>query len=70
MTKEEIARFEQFLLLSQCFQKSSAADASTSGKGLINQILKPIKSDFLGFRKINFDLIQCRSNYMFSTAMI
>ena len=24
----EIARFEQFLILSQCFQKSSAADAS------------------------------------------
>ena len=28
MAKGEIARFEQFLFLSQCFQKSSAADAS------------------------------------------
>ena len=26
----EIARYEQFLLLSQCFQKSSAVDASES----------------------------------------
>ena len=30
MAKEEIARFEQFLLLFQCFQKSSAAEASES----------------------------------------
>ena len=29
MAKGEIARFEQFLILSRCFQKSSAADAST-----------------------------------------
>ena len=28
VAKGEIARFEQFLLLSKCFQKSSAADAS------------------------------------------
>ena len=28
MAKEEIACFEQFLLLSQCFQKSSAAKVS------------------------------------------
>ena len=30
VTKGEIARFEQFLLLSQCFQKSSAEEASES----------------------------------------
>ena len=30
VAKGEIARFEKFLLLSQCFQKSSAADASES----------------------------------------
>ena len=30
MTKGEIARFEQFLLLSQFFQKSSAIDSSKS----------------------------------------
>ena len=30
VAKEEIARFEQFLLLQLCFQKSSAADASES----------------------------------------
>ena len=29
MAKGDIARFQQFLLLSQCFQMSSAADAST-----------------------------------------
>ena len=28
LAKGEVARFEQFLLLSQCFQKSSAAEAS------------------------------------------
>ena len=28
VTKGEIARFEQFLLLSQCFQKLFAAEAS------------------------------------------
>ena len=28
MAKGEIAHFEQFLLLSQCFQKLSAVDAS------------------------------------------
>ena len=28
LAKGEIARFEQILLLSQCFQKSSAADVS------------------------------------------
>ena len=28
VAKEEISRFEQFLLLSQCFQNSSAAEAS------------------------------------------
>ena len=27
LTKEEIASFEQFLILSECFQKSSAAEA-------------------------------------------
>ena len=37
MAKGEIVRLEQFLLLPQCFQKSSAADASTSEKGLIKQ---------------------------------
>ena len=30
MEKEEIAHFEQFPLLSQCFKKSSAAEASES----------------------------------------
>ena len=30
MAKGEIARFEQFLLLSQCFPKSSAAEVSES----------------------------------------
>ena len=30
MAKDEIARLEQFLLLIQCFQKSSAAEASES----------------------------------------
>ena len=30
MAKGEIARFEQFLLLSQCFKKPSAAEASES----------------------------------------
>ena len=30
MAKGEIACFEQFLLLSQCFQKSSASEASKS----------------------------------------
>ena len=30
VTKEEIACFEQFLLLSQCFQKWSAAEAAES----------------------------------------
>ena len=34
VSKGEIACFEQFRLLSQCFQKSSAADASIGGKGL------------------------------------
>ena len=37
VAKGEIARSEQFLLLPQCFQKSSAADASKTslhvGKG-------------------------------------
>ena len=36
VAKGEIARFEQFLLLSQCFQKSCATDACTGGKGLIS----------------------------------
>ena len=36
MAKEGIASFEQFLLLQQCFQMSSAADAPTSGKRLIS----------------------------------
>ena len=31
MAKGEIARFEQFLLLSLCFKKPSAAEASESG---------------------------------------
>ena len=30
MARGEIARFEQFLLLSECFQKSSAAESSES----------------------------------------
>ena len=30
VAKGEIARLEQFLLLTECFQKSSAADASGS----------------------------------------
>ena len=30
LAKGEIARFEQFLLLSQCFQKLSAAEVSES----------------------------------------
>ena len=30
VAKGEIARFEQFLLLSRCFQKSSAAETSES----------------------------------------
>ena len=30
VAKGEIARFEQFLLLTQCFQMSSAAEASES----------------------------------------
>ena len=34
MAKGEIACFEQLHSLSQCFQTSSAADASTGGKGL------------------------------------
>ena len=37
VAKRETARVEQFLLLSQCFQKSSAADASKGGKGLIDE---------------------------------
>ena len=37
MTKGEIARFEQFLLLSQTFQKPSATEASICGKELIFQ---------------------------------
>ena len=35
VAKEEIAHHEQFLLLPQCCQKLSAANASESGKGLI-----------------------------------
>ena len=34
VTKGEIAQCEQFLLLSKCFQKSYAADASESWKRL------------------------------------
>ena len=34
VAKGEIACFEQLILLSQCFQNLSSADASTSGKGL------------------------------------
>ena len=30
VTKGEIARFEQFIILSQCFQESAAAEASES----------------------------------------
>ena len=30
VAKGEIARFEQFLLLSECFQKSSASESSES----------------------------------------
>ena len=33
VAKEEIAHYEQFLLLPHCFQKSSAANASTRGEG-------------------------------------
>ena len=50
VSKGEIARFEQFLLLSQSFQKSSAAEASESvcGKDLrpgsyINYIMFRLK---------------------------
>ena len=41
--KGKIARHEQFLLLPQCFQNSSAADAikaSASGKWLFSYIIK------------------------------
>ena len=34
VAKGEIARFEQFLLLSRCFQKSCDEDASIGGKWL------------------------------------
>ena len=40
--KGEIAHFEQFLLLPQCFQKfSMLQNASTSGKGLRAKSTKP-----------------------------
>ena len=43
MAEGEIARFDQILFLSQCFQKSSAAEASESvcmwGKGLFIYLL-------------------------------
>ena len=35
MAKGVIARFEQFLFLSQCFQELSAAEVSVCWKGLI-----------------------------------
>ena len=46
MAKGEIARFEQFLLLSQCFQKSSAVDASKCMYRLerVNSFLHPFSS--------------------------
>ena len=43
VAKEEIARFEQFLLLSQCFQISSvveASEASICKKGLSSVALR------------------------------
>ena len=33
VAKGEVAPHKQFLLLPQCFQKTSAADASKGGKG-------------------------------------
>ena len=49
VAKGEIACYEQFLLLSQCFQKSSAAEASksvcmTCVEGLINVIAQYIQN--------------------------
>ena len=41
MTKGEIARLEQLLVLSQCFQKSSAANSFVCGKGLKDFLKKP-----------------------------
>ena len=37
--KGEIAHYEQFLLLPQCFQKSTAAEARVCGKGSMNTLL-------------------------------
>ena len=34
MAKEEIARFEQFLLFSRCFQKASAAERQNMSAGV------------------------------------
>ena len=34
MAKGEIPRFKQFLLLAECFQETSVADAFTGGKWL------------------------------------
>ena len=51
MAKGEIAHYEQFLSLPECFQKSSAAEASESirgGKGLGHKTLslKPDRNPF------------------------
>ena len=51
VSQGEIARFDQFLVLSQCFQKSSDADASIGGKGL--KIMKNVN-----YRKLS-DLLNC-----------
>ena len=66
MAKGEIARCEQFLLLSQSFQKLSAADVSntsTGGKGLIKgKIVHDEQFVFFhSFRK-SFDLLLTLSN--------
>ena len=44
LAKGEIARFEQFLVLPQCFQKSSAAEASES-----NCMFEQLKEEFVWY---------------------
>ena len=39
VAKGEIAHYEHLLLYPYCFQKSSAADVSTSGKGLTKSVI-------------------------------
>ena len=38
VAKGEVASFEQFLLLPQCFKMTSAAKSSMCGKGFINTL--------------------------------